>query len=123
MIPEQKCVSLETAKRLKAAGFSQDTEHFWYQYVMERTPEAPYQKGDWELRPSEQWGNGTGEHIAAPDAQDIGELLPRNFGSELFMQLRPSGWLLRVDGYEALNDNEAEARASVWLWLKERELI
>ena len=76
MSPESKVVSLETAKKLKEVGYIQGhTERFWYQYEMERTPDAPFQKGDWELRKSEEWGNGIGEHITAPDVQEIGERL------------------------------------------------
>lgn len=129
MTPEQKCVSSDTAIALEVAGFPQNTERWWIDktdfdgQLWIENHEPTYELGSWAEM--EEWSD-TGRvrsHYAAPDAQEIGELLPRNLGSELFMQLRKSGWLVRVDGYEVLHENEAEARAACWLWLKENKLI
>lgn len=125
MKPENKVVSLETAKRLKAAGFPQDTERWWSTgtYPEHSSDGGKFHASLCYRNEHFKYQKSLADRFAAPDAQEIGELFPRNLGSELFMQLRKSGWLVRVDGHEVLHENEAEARASVWLYLKENKLI
>ncbi len=115
MTPESKVVSLETAKRLKDAGFPQDTERAWR---------------DWEPKCYlTKFTHGHEEKfmIAAPDAQEIGKLTPKTLGGNFLFQLRVVGWVIRVGNGEVvqefINANEAEARAEAWLWLKENNLL
>lgn len=148
MNKENKCVSLETARKLKYAGFPQDTERYW---------ETSFSSG-W-LRLSDDVAQGyylirqpglstTGDckpTFAAPDAQEIGEELPfrnKRMGTVNDARLRceklPANY---IDGERNIwclfyvdedNDthvtpnfiaSEAEARASMWLYLKENKLI
>lgn len=144
MNPSSKCVSLETAKRLLAAGFPQDTERWWqatYSHPLGyRCPdckvgdEAPHPCG-WHIA---SYDDGE-QHfdIAAPDAQEIGELLPAVIGGRFFRQSKcvDGTWLVyyEANGIGAIVEwdgmidvyynNEAEARAACWLYLKENNLI
>lgn len=69
MTPLEKCVCLETAQKLLAAGFPQDTERKWaknakYGYFLAREYE-----GSWPYEDEEE--NGISIDFAAPDAQEI----------------------------------------------------
>jgi len=137
MRSEDKVVSLETAKKLKENGFSQDTEHKWR-----------FNKGDYELVLSSDKKNGVANFtvfgkphlLAAPDAQEIGEMLP---GSIPYDQDGYHGACLCFDKHSAfyhnssgqiivrddigevcfMGKNLAEALAKMWLYLKENKLI
>lgn len=144
MTPEQKCVSLETARKLLAAGFPQDTGRWWFSTNGE----------DWSLGGA--FSSRTDGNIAAPDAQEIGELLPEQTDAGFFRQEKGLGdegeyWSVMyysfeeplfetepVDGYPNVKklkpsrekitiifeaENEAEARAACFIWLKEQKLI
>lgn len=124
MIPQQKCVSLETAKRLREAWFPQDTERWWSWYNQETNKLWEITKG----RQYESW-------YAAPDAQEMG--LPESinvYGEHGHLHIgygtREVGkWTVGYANYEARcseifdHANEAEARAACWLWLKEQKLL
>lgn len=127
MRPEEKCVSLKTAKKLLAAGFPQDTEKWWCTDLGELT----YSRDCSSYTKSQ-----CGDHVAAPDAQEIGELLPATVDGKYgdctrwFGSRRTQGqwhvWYENGRDDEKLlftHENEAEARASAWLWLKEQKLI
>ena len=122
MTPQKKCVSLETARRLKAEGFTQYTERYWKS------------DGGWHLSVKR------GVHsVAAPDATEIGELLPQFLQSSdrrLWIstdRTTKKRWECTVESYKngedrknifiGRSDNEAEARAQVWLYLKENNLL
>jgi hypothetical protein len=124
MTPEQKVVSLETAGKLKEAGFPQDMERWWN--ILEKEDGSIVEL--LESQPPE--GRWLG--FAAPDAQEIGELLPARL--DRFGQLSctkdkysPDEWPVWECGYTSgerfRSVNEAEARAQLWLWLKEQKLI
>lgn len=151
MTPQEKCVSLETAKKLKEAGFPQETERLWEQcYTKSRK-----QGEDWKIEVDDRWRivqNRRGwfsapeivfqplykevreiedAAIAAPDAQEIGEQLPSlnqtlDAGMVGFDKVE-EGWETSFSTLgsrrEFANVNEAEARAACWLWLKENKLI
>ena len=122
MQPESRVVSLETAKKLKEAGFPQETERWWRD------------GGD-------AHGNYicTGEYghdsfmIAAPDAQEIGEQMLNSIGARKFTGcfLRFGQWgggtkdvhEFRVSKQTFRASNEAEARAACWLYLKDHGLL
>lgn len=115
MQPVEKYVSLKTAKKLKEAGFPQETERWWF------TTNGV----DWSLGGA--FSSRSDGNIAAPDAQEIGELLP--IGITTYKG--KSGWTVRRQkqnccGYnQVISPNrlsfqtEAEARAAAWLWFKE----
>ncbi len=138
MTPSQKVVSLETAKRLKAKGFPQDTERWWTVSSAVISPDAEYHLTSHPF----DWGEF--HKIAAPDATEIGELLPQRIPYEqgyLWIEtcklppkrddLDQEGWECSItlstdDGgsmYLSRHLSEAEARAACWLWLKEQKLI
>lgn len=127
MTPENKVVSLETAKRLKELGFPQDTERWFYVHTDHN--------GDFHAANLERYKpilNSDcykGCHlISAPDAQEIGELLPEeayemiSFGAPHWRDACWYIYWLEKDDHEAF-DNEAEARAACWIYLKENKFI
>lgn len=143
MTPLSKCVSLETAKRLLAAGFPQDTERKYcggHDYYHEND-EGKFEECDSsDLLDEDEYCNAaelTCEYfVAAPDATEIGELLPPTIEFEgrikRFGVMAVFSKKVWVAGYDAYNEgycfasrheNEAEARADCWLWLKENNLI
>ncbi len=114
MIPEQKCVSLETAKLLAQAGFLEETQYTWFQD----------EESQWQLLPTERNEGKSWEGCAsAPDAQEIGGLLPDGY----FTYRRGTSWFTGKDLHQlavgVATATEAEARATLWLWLKEQKLI
>ena len=126
MLPSQKCVSLETARKLQAAGFPQETERYFMHDDNFKTDEL-WERTHWETV-EDEWGSGRNfdsiEKIAAPDAQEIGELLPGGCGFEK----QENQWACHPPGdYEAYEwiyaDTEANVRAAMWLSLKEQKLI
>lgn len=123
MTPQDKCVSLETAEKLKEAGFPQDTErrwirteHTWFIDPMMATPDVLINHGVW---------------YSAPDAQEIMDLLPAltkswyqektGFYRCETMIFDAFGFATDVVSYKG--ENEAEARAQVWLYLKDNNLL
>lgn len=140
MTPSEKCVSQTTALKLRDAGWTAETERSW---VFEKAV-GTLSEDHWELVSTEELGDyGVGIEdgvlLLAPDAQEIGELLPANFGSEthnwgtLKIHADAGGncWEMSItrsdsDGGSEVVEvyaNEAEARAACWLWLKENKLI
>lgn len=136
MKPEEKCVSLETAKKLKEAGFPEHgTERTW-------SIGGDKCEKDWTLVNEDDEAVSRTTFIAAPDAQEIGELLPADIPG--FYDEAPTyflvcakfddGWMLEYEhavdsgGYKPRYvsmgyANESEARAACWLYLKENKLI
>jgi hypothetical protein len=138
MTPESKCVSLATAKALKEAGFPQDTERAWLEV---ENSKLIYRNQNGDVG------------VPAPDAQEIGELLPEvtdqgflEFTKSLYedgeewevfycdiskdtepVAGMPNVMKLRMDKTIVSpvfgHKNEAEARAACWLYLKQQKLI
>ena len=78
MKPEDKVVSLETARKLKDAGFPQeDMEHWWHEKVLNFI-EGKMKGGKTEMVLGQKViGNfDCAGHMAAPDAQEVGDQLP-----------------------------------------------
>jgi hypothetical protein len=137
MKPESKVVTLGTARRLKAAGFPQNTERWWC------------------LRADAKWQIASGgvlagrflrsERVAAPDATEIGELLPATIRKDdvaYYFEIAKHDWPPEQKHKEAWGwcynsykddkrnwrgsgtyENQAEAVADCWLYLKEKKLI
>lgn len=114
-----------TAKKLEAARFPRNTEMWWCTDLGELTYSkncAGYEKATCNK-----------SHYAAPDAQEIGELLPREFVTPhsrhaLLINRKESTtggwWNVGYFGmFEIAKRSEAEARAAVWLWLRENNLV
>jgi hypothetical protein len=130
MTPQEKCVSLETAKRLRDSKFPQDTERC---YLHDGVFLGRGEVTDALL--------GTVMAFAAPDAQEIGELLPYEIADAhrkyyLVVELCVEDdatrlWKVRyatvsggvIYGGVHFDKNLAEAFSAAWLWLKEQNLI
>ncbi len=126
MTPLSKVVSLKTAKRLKDAGFPQDTERWW-----DEEDNVLYRSID---RSAKDIGC-----VAAPDSQEVGELLPAfNPDGSAFQQLtciknrnaKGDEYSVRYQNHNRggiskifFAPSEAEARAACWLYLKENNLL
>lgn len=132
MAPEQKVVSLSTAKRLKEAGFPQDTERVWLQNVLMRRldeyGEERLEVIDHKTDVTKGWVD---ELFAAPDAQEID--LPLTYGKfELDIFRDEDLWVVCYVHPENPdrktsempwfhNINMAEAFAETRLWFEERK--
>lgn len=123
---EQKVVSLETAKKLKKIGFPQDTERV---YLLHRSKEYSLENTLWFESEDGEWGCRCSIKdlcpIAAPDAQEIGELLIKN--ENLVTMFFPNGRcqiaLPEWPSSYFERENEAEARAAIWIWLQSRPIL
>lgn len=100
---ENNCVSLETAKKLKAAGFPQDSTSFAYD------PDGILSLWTIDI-PEDVASKG----VAAPTAQEIADKLLklRLTGLELISQ-HINVWV--VDGLQGEYSNMAEALAAMWI--------
>lgn len=137
MTPQEKCVSLETARELKHAGFPQDMERYWETsfsaaslHLASEVAESYY------LVPKPNMCT-TGDCkpiFAAPDAQEIAELLPWYIQEHCVFVGQRMEWrnpnnytvvygTLKDIFHSVSADSEVEARASMWLYLKESKLI
>ncbi len=118
MKPEQKCVSLETAKKLKETGFPQEMERYWVDGEHVSLPLL--------LRRFTE--DKRTDVYAAPDAQEILEAIPSR--RQLFIDIRYAdslkqyfvenkGSSLTTQFHHA---NLSEALARAWLFLKEKNI-
>lgn len=121
---ENNVVTLETAKKLKVAGFPQHSAYGWG-YSQDAPAAAPELEGKitWYLAE----GTGFGA-IAAPTAQEImDELISNRYSSDL--KFRPfnaadKSWMLEAESQFSLyyiedDNNIAELLAGAWLKLHE----
>lgn len=98
MKPEEKCVSLSTAKKLKDAGFPQDTERI---YVV--TIELPNGYFITNLcADDDPWGHNMypdGNSYSAPDAQELLEAIHKHC-NEVAVGWNDSGcyWMVNIGG-------------------------
>lgn len=115
-------VSLELAKKLKAAGYPQSSEFWWRELKMTDSKET-------RLFLASELGGQTikDADFAAPLATEIARYLPEGFRS---------GKNHRKHGYKRYNTHvpkfligeheiltEADVRAKAWLWLKENNYL
>lgn len=113
---ERNFVSLETAKKLEAAGFPNRTFCSWYQQHVSRAP-----MGEWIIRSDAHW-NGlavTKEFwLAAPTAQEIADQLEdfevRKYPGHFTARRRNDLGVAPIDA-----PTMAEALAALWLKLQE----
>lgn len=115
---ENNVTSLETSKKLKAAGFPQTTHLRWY------VPSTS--KGEIQLQRSHgAWHDWT---FAAPTSQDMADQLPREYNDgvlDLGINTITGAWIACYQNENGsiaepqLGDTMAEALASLWLKLQE----
>jgi hypothetical protein len=113
---ERNVITLETAIKLKAAGFPQDTQSFW------RERNEIRDDWDWSLEPYNYDTDVLlGDEIAAPSAQEIADQLPTFWGKTplIVQKSEVVGNYVAAYGrdFEAA-DTMAEALAALWLKLK-----
>jgi hypothetical protein len=109
---ENLVVTLEPAKKLKAAGFPQASYCSWVEV-------EPALK-DWQLLVSHE---GYSEFLAAPTAQEIADQLPENFDTYKDRGVYWAQITTDVDGYAESTSGDwcstmAEALAALWLELQ-----
>ena len=147
MTPSQKVVSLETAKKLKAAGYLQETEHEYHKVIwacfsmynaqLDKSAYTPIEgeKPFIELDFRQEDVNGKDymyiESWLAPDATEILVSIPSisSFSSNRYWSIFKQGdeWHIYWNKDQAnqyfTDANLVEALAACWLWLKEQKLI
>lgn len=116
---ERNHVSLESAKRLKTAGFPQKSYSFWYD---DSGPGRAFlADSDYVYLGLEEW-----HRIAAPTAQEVADELPNELQPEIVNGLRQfKTFYMHHEGpweagYEVFGYVEAETmvEALALLWLK-----
>jgi hypothetical protein len=106
-----KCVSLETAKRLKEAGWPQDTtDNHWFEYCG---------KEKIEVKPGLSTNRITGgnfKNYDAPDVSDLLAALPKGTWLNIFNHSLE--WQVQEKNQEEVFRSEflVEAVASLWLF-------
>ena len=122
---EELVPSRETCQRLADADFQDETYFAWVQ---------AYGTYPWQVAKAERmYAAITGDNLLpAPTAAELGALLPDTISvdgvsSLLICAPTETGWHLQYDsGAKMLTQEgptEAEARALLWLELKERDLL
>lgn len=122
---EKQVTSLELSKKLKEAGYKQEGLWWWFKFPQDRhyeiIPNNLHEENDFYKRYNP---------IIAPTVAELGEALPKRFPSMQNDNIN--------EGYKAIcycmsneADNikptyantEANARAKMWLYLKENKLL
>lgn len=134
MTPREKCVSFETARKMREAGFAQEAAYFW-EMDHEGVPFLNARRHDQTLE--KQFGDfwKDNQFFAAYDTQEVGDMLPNavdGYGLSTH-KCNPNGSYQRTEKplwYVQYRNNtgclnytqnvsEAEARADMALWLEE----
>lgn len=124
-----KTVTLQTAKKLKEAGFPQKGDYWWSNVLQDK----------FDLSSEQTWQCGHGKYfhvdfeneevnIAAPTAEEVLELLPRKIAQREWIRiLRGSHdrlWHITYGHHRKVRDESlAEASAKMWLYLKKNNLL
>lgn len=132
---EALCVTLETAKKLKAAGFSPETVFNWDDSIIGKFSVGQLKtKRSYTTMPDGTTRENTIQRFAAPTAQEIADQLPHetvidgdkctltmDFGGlatsaayEYQVPYESSGW-----HYQETGSSMAEALAALWLKFQE----
>jgi len=126
---EQQVVSLDLTKRMKELGAPQESI-FWHIGVKNDVDETT-----WDIRlkgPRDTvFGIEVSENIPAYTVAELGEMLPEGFTSSkrrqgmgyecfLFQNNPDMSPVIQAHQYA---DTEADARAKMWIYLKENKLI
>jgi hypothetical protein len=119
---DKHVVSLELAKQLVAAGIVVESEFWWVNI-----------SGEWSVFPNYRLEvTGTNEKYPAPLSSELGELLPVQItiADETFYFLQNKEFVTYhnpndddADIWSEIDDTEANARAKMLLYLKEKGLL
>lgn len=132
--PETICCSLETAKKLKEAGYKKDTVFVWAKYV---EPDCPKYNRDEPIlclrddMPYEEYGH---YEIVCPAYTSSEIELPNNIVDEkgcaawMVVNKQHTCHAVELDNgvtllHKAEGNTEVEVKAQMWLYLKEKGLI
>jgi hypothetical protein len=116
---EQLVVTLETARKLKAAGFDQRTAWAWHQ-------DRPSSENGFQLRALETAARpdgeppGEGERFAAPTAEELAARMPDDGFALLRLPRTPSP-RYRANSYTRSWEADTMAEALAGLYLRRRE--
>jgi len=130
-LKEQVC-SLESSKRLKELGVKQESLFYWYRWTdtfNRQFGELPDEKDNNTLgAPSIQPVplSGITDRFSAFTVAELGEMLPDNVIGTLRLNggEHSTGIRFENSGYKVFkNNNEAEARAKMLIYLLENKLI
>jgi len=143
MTIENICVSLELAKKLKEAGYPQDSL-FWWNFYSPGAMDEEFVRVAYGRYRLENIGQDSEESISAPTAAEIGEVLPDqieengNFYDQDIQKLSgfkgKTQWGIRYyTDYPSRLENDffaktvgcsmSEAFAKMWLILKEKKCL
>jgi len=125
---EDVCVKLELAKKLKEAGYPQESLFYWVD-TDDDGDITLHLEDEWSTV-SGEWGDGSSlkehQHFSAPTASELAE----NIGEHILWframgRTLKNGWYIVVDSIEetqVYGDSLADVLANLWLWLKEEKL-
>lgn len=131
MTIEQQVPSLETCRRLKELGYPQASSSFYWMKMLDpniygKKPEHPYQlrRNDEETWGDDRFSVDKGD-FAAPTVAELGEALPP-YTRSYFATKLGNQWnctLTMKSDIQFFGETEAKARALMWIYLKERNLL
>ena len=110
---------LETCQRMKELGYPQESEWYWRKAYGETYFLMEYRNNRGQAN-----FNRSKKDISAPHVGELGLCFPNNVQLP-FISRHPDrlGWLWSTSEGRKLEDAEAEARAKMWIYLKENNLI
>ena len=124
---EEQVVNRELAKKLKKAGYKQ-SESFWWWYQWKENDEWKLGNDDMGYGGKQVW-----DYISAPTVAELGGKLPIQLDKNKFENLEihhtEFEWIVayRIPGktwsISKYAPTEADARAKMWLYLKEKRLL
>lgn len=121
-------VSLELAKRLKEAGYPQESEFVWI-FRESMYADRHYEvnrKNEWQLIPRIKEPTDTcGEQVAAPLATELLEQLPitTKITVKLSINSGSRGYIVQYDKFEIGKYSLPDALAEMYLYLNENNLL
>lgn len=107
---EKQVVSLDLAKRMKELGAPQVS----YFYRLE--PNGPFHVPCTMIQKHD-------DVISAYTVAELGEILPRYVDTKKGYQDRQPYWICKMGTHEERADTEADARAALYVYLKEHNLL
>ena len=114
---KDQVVSLELAKKLKKAGYPQKSLYKWCDYGDKGSAYPTLMdSGSRTVRATSYGVSLVPKFYSAPTVAELGERLPYNNTIKNWQFLEPSLNIGR-------GDNEANARAKMWLYLKENNSL
>ena len=120
MTLENQVVSLELAKKLKELGFAQDSLFYWWVNTFGLNKEEAVIENHKPNNPQGGW-----TYFSAYTVAELGEFDLKNYPLPILNQEKK--WIIPINGFDkflgiAFN-TEADARASLLIYLKANNLI